>query len=53
MHAAHHYNVGIGAVLCRFLSESERVAYIIGDVLNGTVDVIMGKDNGILVLFQL
>lgn len=35
------------------LGQSERVAHIVGDVLDSSVDIIMCKDNGVLILLQL
>ena len=53
MYSAHHHDVGIGAAFGCLLGEREGIAYVVGDILYRSVDIIVRKDNGVLILFQL
>ena len=48
--AAHHNDVGTG--LGGLLSQSQRVAYKVGYILNGTVNIVVGQNDGILFFGQ-
>lgn len=53
IHAAHYNNVGSGAAGCGLLCESERVSDIVGDILKGAVNIVMGKNDGVFFFLQL
>ena len=50
MHAAHYNDVGLG--LCSLLSQRETVANEVGNVLDGTLRIIVREDYGTLRLCQ-
>ncbi len=50
--AAHHHDVGLGSRRGSFLGESERVAHMVGYILNRSVNIVMGQNHGVLVVLE-